>query len=71
MASLAEEREESLLPIGRFGTLCYFLVLTLLFLFLGFPFDRVGERLVGLLGSTTGAEIAFDTDPVTGSHEHR
>ncbi len=59
MASLADDREGGLLPFGRFGTLCYCAVLTLLFLVLGFPFDRVGERLVSSLSSASGAEIAF------------
>jgi len=59
MASLADDQDAGLLPFGRFGTVCYCAVLTLLFLFLGFPFDRVGERLVGLLSGATGAEIAF------------
>ncbi len=59
MASLAEDREGGLLPFGRFGTLCYCAVLTLVFLILGFPFDQVGERLVGSLSSASRSEIVF------------
>lgn len=59
MASLAEDRDGGLLPFGWFGTVGYCAVLTLLFLFLGFPFNSVGERLVGTLASATGAQISF------------
>lgn len=59
MASLAEEREGGLLPFGWVGTVAYCGALTLLFLFLGFPLDRVGERLVGTLSSASGFQITF------------
>lgn len=59
MASLAEDSNGGLLPFGWFGTVGYCAVLTLLFLFLGFPFNSVGERLVGTLASATGAQISF------------
>lgn len=59
MSSLAEDREQGLLPFGRLGTVAYCGVLTLVFLFLGFPFDRVGERLVASLAQASGAQIQF------------
>jgi type II secretion system protein N len=58
MASLAEERDGGLLPFGWFGTVAYCTVLTLLFLFMGFPFNSVGERLLGTLAGATGTQIS-------------
>jgi len=59
MMSSAQERDGGLLPLGRPGTVAYCTVLTLVFLFLGFPFDRLGDRLVSSLSDASGAEIRF------------
>jgi type II secretion system protein N len=56
---VGQDHEGGLLPFGKLGTVAYCVVLFLLFLFLGFPFDRVGDRLVTALSSASGAEIDF------------
>ena len=59
MPSAAEDIDGGLLPFGWFGTVAYCAVLTLLFLFMGFPFNSVGERLLDSLAGASGAQIHF------------
>jgi type II secretion system protein N len=46
-------------PIGTTGIALACLLLTLFFLFLGFPFDRLGQRLTADLNRRSGAQVSF------------
>ncbi len=45
--------------IGVLGTSLACVLLTLFFLFLGFPYDRLGERLAAELGRSNGTQLSF------------
>jgi type II secretion system protein N len=49
-------------PIGVLGTTLACVLLTLLFLFLGFPYDRLGERLATELSRDNGIQLSLQ-DP--------
>jgi type II secretion system protein N len=46
-------------PIGVLGTTLACVLLTLFFLFLGFPYDRLGERLAAELSRGSGTQLSF------------
>ena len=46
-------------PIGVLGTTLACILLTLLFLFMGFPYDRLGERLAAELSRGNGTQLSF------------
>ncbi|MBW1685540.1 MAG: type II secretion system protein GspN [Deltaproteobacteria bacterium] len=46
-------------PIGVLGTSLACVLLTLFFLFLGFPYDRLGERLAAELSRGNGTQLSF------------
>jgi len=46
-------------PIGVLGTSLACVLLTLFFLFLGFPYDRLGQRLAAELGRGNGTQLSF------------
>lgn len=60
MASLADEDGRPL-PFGWIGTTVFCVVLTLLFLIWGFPYELVSQRLLGALRGATGAEVRVAT----------
>jgi len=46
-------------PIGVLGTSLACVLLTLFFLFLGFPYDRLGQRLAAELSRSNGTQLSF------------
>jgi type II secretion system protein N len=46
-------------PVGVVGTALACILLTLFFLFLGFPYERLGERIVTELSRGSGTQLSF------------
>ena len=46
-------------PVGVFGIALACVLLTLFFLFMGFPYDRLGERLAAELNRGDGTQLSF------------
>jgi hypothetical protein len=59
MAAMARGATAGSRPIGVLGISLVCVLLTLFFLFLSFPYDRLGERLAAELNRDDGTQLSF------------